>query len=211
MHHAMPSVASSRPRLPQLTSCPPPHTHTSLPPSTITEKRAKEASKKSQGNVTEKVCDDLEAERSPESILLSAVTLDSASDRADRELLTPWLRFLWESFRTVLDILRNNNRLESVYHGTCARAIKFCVRYQRKTEFRRLAEMVRNHLASLQKFQNLPQEKRRSYAIVLNADVYERHVATRFEMLTAAAQLGMWTEGGFYFLPFVFVFVGVGV
>lgn len=161
----------------------------------LAEKYVKNAAKHSESTVVEHLCDDLEAERSPEAVLLSAVTTDDASNRADRELLTPWLRFLWESFRTVLEILKNNNRLENVYHGTCARAVKFCLKYNRKTEFRRLADMVRIHLATLQKYQNQPQEKRRSYAITLGPAVYERHVATRFEMLTGAAALDMWAEG----------------
>lgn len=60
--------------------------------------------------------DDLEASETPESILLGAVSGDQSKDRTDRALVTPWLKFLWEAYRTALETLKNNNRLETIYH-----------------------------------------------------------------------------------------------
>jgi len=31
------------------------------------------------------------------------------------EIIEPWVKLLWESYRTVLDILRNNAKLEGLY------------------------------------------------------------------------------------------------
>jgi len=59
--------------------------------------------------------DDLEASETPESILLGAVSGDQNKDRTDRAVVTPWLRFLWESYRTSLETLKNNVRLEVIY------------------------------------------------------------------------------------------------
>lgn len=59
--------------------------------------------------------DDLEASEMPEDILLRAVSGDQSKDRTDRALVTPWLRFLWEAYRNVLETLKNNARVEIIY------------------------------------------------------------------------------------------------
>ncbi|KAI3857028.1 hypothetical protein MKW92_004469 [Papaver armeniacum] len=59
--------------------------------------------------------DDLEADKRPEDLMLSYVGGEKGKDRSDRELVTPWFKFLWETYRAVLEILRNNSKLEALY------------------------------------------------------------------------------------------------
>ena len=76
------------------------------------------------------------------SLLWAAVTAEDAQDRSDRAILTPWVKFLWESYRQCLDLLRNNNRVEKLYHDIAKQAFEFCSKYSRKTEFRKLCDNV---------------------------------------------------------------------
>ena len=62
--------------------------------------------------------EDLEAEESVESLLVKAVTGEDSKDRNDREIVMPALKFLWETYKLALDILRNNNKLEVLYNVT---------------------------------------------------------------------------------------------
>ncbi|GAA5902113.1 hypothetical protein JCM6882_006704 [Rhodosporidiobolus microsporus] len=134
--------------------------------------------------------EDLEATETPESILLSAVSEEKSRDRTYRTLVTPWLRFLWESYRTALDILRNNARLEVLYQTVSHEAFQFCLKHQRKTEFRRLCETLRSHLASSQKYTH------QAHSINLNEpDTLQRHLDTRFQQLNTAVELELWQEG----------------
>ena len=40
---------------------------------------------------------------------------EGAKERTDRVLLTPWVKFLWESYRNMLELLKNNCTVEKIY------------------------------------------------------------------------------------------------
>lgn len=88
----------------------------------------------------------------PQAILLSSMSTDPAKNQRDSLMLLPSLKFLWEIYRAVLDILRSNSKLEHVYHATAVSAFQFCRFYSRRTEFRRLCDLLRMHLGNLQKY-----------------------------------------------------------
>ncbi|OIS97941.1 PREDICTED: eukaryotic translation initiation factor 3 subunit A-like [Nicotiana attenuata] len=133
--------------------------------------------------------EDLEADKRPEDLMLSYVSGEKGKDRSDRELVTPWFKFLWETYRTVLEILRNNSRLEALYAMTAHRAFQFCKQYKRTTEFRRLCEIIRNHLANLNKYRD--QRDRPDLSAPESLQLY---LDTRIEQLKVATELGLWQE-----------------
>jgi translation initiation factor 3 subunit A len=80
----------------------------------LADAKVQEAQEQAEKVATAEI-DDLEASEIPEDILLRAVSGDQSKDRTDRALVTPWLRFLWEGYRNVLETLKNNARVEVIY------------------------------------------------------------------------------------------------
>jgi translation initiation factor 3 subunit A len=154
----------------------------------LAEGKVTEAQAQAQQQLLDSI-DDLEASETPESVMLSTVSSEQNRDRTDRAVVTPWLKFLWETYRTVLEILRNNARLEQMYQATAHQAFNFCRVYSRKTEFRRLCDLLRNHLQNVAKYSNQP------HSINLNdPETLQRHLDTRFSQLNVAADLELWQE-----------------
>lgn len=85
--------------------------------------------------------------------------------------------------------MRNNSRLETLYQSVANQAFQFCLKYERKTEFRRLCEIVRQHLASSSKYSHQP------HSINLNEpETLQRYLDTRLVQLNAAISLDLWQE-----------------
>ncbi|CAE6463210.1 unnamed protein product [Rhizoctonia solani] len=155
----------------------------------LADAKVQEAQEKADQLVAVDDVDDLEATETPENVLLSAVSGDQNKDRTDRALVTPWLKFLWESYRTALETLKNNARLEGIYQQIAAQAFKFCLKHSRKVEFRRLCETLRLHLSNVAKYVN------QAYSINLaDPDTLQRHLDTRFAQLNTSVELELWQE-----------------
>ncbi|KAJ3763494.1 hypothetical protein EV360DRAFT_66195 [Lentinula raphanica] len=155
--------------------------------------------------------EDLEAPSTPESILLSSVSTTPSSTttetRTSRTLLTPALKFLWETYRTSLETLKNNARLEPIYQSVAKKAFRFCLEHGRKTEFRRLCEMLRMHLVNVGKWQAIQNQNAgvkeggggggRDGGNQINlgdGETLERHLETRFGQLNVSVELELWQE-----------------
>lgn len=146
--------------------------------------------------------DDDDFGASPQSILLSTMYMDPSKSQRDSAVLLPSLKFLWETYRAVLDILRSNSKLEHVYHVAAQNALRFCRTYRRRMEFRHLTDMLRTHLGNLRQHGNLfdTEESSKTSNKVRgwdgwNAESIEMHLQTRFAQLETASVLHRYTEG----------------
>ncbi|XP_044071207.1 eukaryotic translation initiation factor 3 subunit A [Siniperca chuatsi] len=153
----------------------------------LAEEKTETAKEESQQMVLD--IEDLDNIQTPENVLLSAVSGEDTQDRTDRLLLTPWVKFLWESYRQCLDLLRNNSKVERLYHDIAQQAFKFCLQYTRKAEFRKLCDNLRMHLGQIQRHHN------QSTAINLNnPESQSMHLETRLVQLDSAISMELWQE-----------------
>mmetsp|Transcript_46912 Transcript_46912/g.99661 ORF Transcript_46912/g.99661 Transcript_46912/m.99661 type:complete len:1067 (-) Transcript_46912:310-3510(-) len=139
----------------------------------------------------------------PQSILLSTMSTDPEKAQRETAVLFPALKFLWEVYRAVLDILKSNSKLERLYHGAAVAALGFCAEYKRRVEFRRLCDMMRMHLGNLTKYGGVnvarfedggKNNKVRGWE-GWTAESIELHLQTRFAQLETASALRLYTEG----------------
>eukprot|EP01082_Thalassiosira_pseudonana_P014098 g12469.t1 g12469 contig6:1977849-1979284(-) len=140
----------------------------------------------------------------PQSIMLSTMSTDPEKVQRDTAVLLPALKFLWEVYRAVLDILKSNSKLEKLYHSSAQSALKFCGEYKRRVEFRRLCDMMRMHLGNLQKYGGVTLARIDEAGKLNNkvrgwegwtAESIELHLQTRFVQLDVASSLRLYTEG----------------
>ncbi|GKY92816.1 hypothetical protein MPSEU_000251200 [Mayamaea pseudoterrestris] len=139
---------------------------------------------------------------SPQSILMTTMSTDPAKSQRDSTLLMPALKFLWEIYRTVLDILRSNSKLEHVYHKAAQNALQFCRNYKRRVEFRHLCEMLRSHLGNLRQYGigDATADDFKANSKVRgwegwSTESIELHLQTRFAQLETASDLHRYQEG----------------
>lgn len=133
--------------------------------------------------------DDLDNLATPESILMSAVCGEDAQDRSDRTILLPWVKFLWESYGQCLELLKVNSHCENLYHDIAKMAFAFCLKYNRKMEFRKLCEKLRKHLDDICKVSS-----QTANVSISKPETQQLNLDTRLNQLDCAIQMELWLE-----------------
>ncbi|XP_055923013.1 eukaryotic translation initiation factor 3 subunit A [Eupeodes corollae] len=155
----------------------------------MAEEHTKAAQEQSSAAVAVLEVDDLDNIATPESILMSAVCGEDAQDRSDRTILLPWVKFLWESYCQCLELLRLNTHCEILYHDIARMAFQFCLKYNRKSEFRRLCDKLRKHLEDVCKGTN-----QANGVSITKLETQQLCLDTRLHQLDSAIQMELWLE-----------------
>eukprot|EP01133_Synstelium_polycarpum_P005689 gene5689-6573_t len=112
-----------------------------------------------------------------------AVSSETPAEPTLEEKLAPSVKLLTEIYQILLDILKHP-KLEIIYQKIANQALNFCLKYERKKEFYRLGETLRNHVENLMKGQNQ----------YLTPETIYIHIDVRFTQLNTATTLGLWQE-----------------
>jgi translation initiation factor 3 subunit A len=101
-------------------------------------------------------------------------------------------KFIWETYKILLDLTKTNSKLLSLYAQILKSAFNFCKENRRKVEFKRLCDSVRGYLQTLIKtekkqfFQNKVQISRPEVLKIL--------IQIRISLLDTATELEQWQE-----------------
>ena len=101
-------------------------------------------------------------------------------------------KFIWESYKILLDFTKTNSKLLNLYSQILKSAFAFCRENKRKAEFKRLCDSVRGYLQTLIKtekktnFQNKVQFSKPEVLKIL--------IQIRINLLDNATYLEQWQE-----------------
>ena len=105
------------------------------------------------------------------------------------------MRIVWDGYKSIIETVKINQRLEDLYHETLQLLFNFADKYNRKHEFKRYCDTIRTGLQTL--FKNKLDRTEAQKAIYIDIDdatVNENNVQIRLEQFEVATKLGLWQE-----------------
>mmetsp|Transcript_114761 Transcript_114761/g.180710 ORF Transcript_114761/g.180710 Transcript_114761/m.180710 type:complete len:1113 (+) Transcript_114761:62-3400(+) len=155
------------------------------------EEKVNEAQK--LGDAKAEDIDDLDEHETPETIMLRAIQGSQqavATGPVAQTDVHVHFKFLWETYKAVLDVVKSHPRLEEVYHDTVQKACEFLRENKRPIEFKRLSDTVKRNWEDLAK----PKSNSQNQVNPNNTNTIVLTLDTRFTQLRVASELDLWRE-----------------
>jgi hypothetical protein len=128
-----------------------------------------------------------------DELFISSLDVNS---KTEKDIVRNAWRTLWETYKTILETISKNKKLEDLYASVCHKSFEFCKRYKRKTEFKRLCESMRANLNAIIRYMlTNPDYTKIPYVIDLaNPETNEKQLMIRFDQLNYAYHFELWQE-----------------
>jgi len=133
----------------------------------------------------------LAEEESVESMILRSINGEELAERTKKLSVSSAQKFMWESYRAVMDLIRNKQKLESLYHKTAQMVMQFCLNNERKSDFRRIGDLLRSHWSQLVSQSPAPNN---ISTVLSGPSSIQFFFSVRFEYLDHAVKLELWQE-----------------
>lgn len=117
---------------------------------------------------------------------------EEASESKEKEYLVLSQKFIWDTYKILLDITKTNSKLFSLYAQILKASFIFCRENKRTVEFKRLCDSVRNYLHTL-----IKSEKRQNFlnkVQISHLDVLKILIQMRLNQIETATELEQWLE-----------------
>lgn len=129
----------------------------------------------------------------PEQLLLLANC--DIDELLERNRLLPRINFFLETYKTILDTLRQNNRLMDLYNQAANKLLEFCFKYKCKKEFLKVSKILQDHFGYILKAAKLPDQNKIPYPVTLKDDeCTAKLLEVRQSQLEYALRMEEWTD-----------------
>ena len=110
----------------------------------------------------------------------------------DEEMFLTEQKFIWEAYKTLLDLTKTNAKLFYLYAQILKDCFSFCGKNQRNHEFKALCDSVRNHLYTLKKNENKPNFANKIQ--ISDPNILKILIQTSLNQIETANKLEEWEE-----------------
>jgi translation initiation factor 3 subunit A len=104
------------------------------------------------------------------------------------------LRIVWEGYKSIVETVRVNQKLEDVYMATLNKIFDFVERYNRVQEFKAFCRSLRTGLQTAFNKRDKAEQQKAIYIDIEKTDVNTRNIEIRMEQFKVVTKLGLWGE-----------------
>jgi hypothetical protein len=117
-------------------------------------------------------------------------------DLLEKDRLLPKITFFMETYRIIMDTLRQNNRLMDLYNLSGTRLLDFCCKYKCKKEFLKASKTLHDHFQYILKAAKAPEHMGKiPYPVTLKDDeCVSKLLDMRQTQLEYALKMGEWSD-----------------